>query len=99
MIACRAERPAWLRRDSWQNGLLINGEGLCLFMRGKKSLLPGVLGVALTSIWKGGFDEYPTRETVKPAEVSGWVDTRGDGGGPWPLSQSSGGGAAAGADA
>jgi hypothetical protein len=25
MIACRAERPGWLRRDRGQNGLCING--------------------------------------------------------------------------
>jgi hypothetical protein len=39
------------------------------FVRGKKSPLAGVLGVALTSLWKGGFHEYPTRETIQPTDV------------------------------
>ena len=41
------------------------------FLRGKKDLLVGVLGIALTTIWKGGSHAYSARSTVQPAEVPG----------------------------
>jgi hypothetical protein len=44
-------------------------EVLRLFVRRKKSLLAGVFGIALTSLWKGGFHEYSTRSTGEPAEI------------------------------
>src|SRR5438132_8836867 len=67
-------------------------------MRRKKSPLAIVLGVTLTSIWKGGAHEDPTRSTVQPAGVPGQVDARGDGGAPWLAPQASRRGAAAGDD-
>src|SRR5262245_592664 len=42
-----------------------------LCVRGKKKPLAGVLGVGLTSVWRGASHESPTPETVEPAEVPG----------------------------
>jgi ABC-type nitrate/sulfonate/bicarbonate transport system substrate-binding protein len=47
------------------------------FVQWKKSPLDAVLGVTLTSIWKGGAHAYPTRATVQPAEVPGGVTLAG----------------------
>ena len=58
---------------------------LRLFVRGKQSPLAGVLSVALTNLWKGGAHDYPTRSTVQPVEVPGWVDARRDGGAHGPV--------------
>src|SRR2546425_13377265 len=64
-------------------------------MQWKKSRLAGVLGVALTSPWKGGSHAYPMRETVQSAEVPGWADAGGDGEPSRPVSHTGRGGAAA----
>src|SRR5437588_8124573 len=50
---------------------------LRLFVQWKKSPLAGILGVVMTSVWKGGSHAYPTRSTVQPAEVPGWGDACG----------------------
>src|SRR5919201_5049082 len=87
MIARRAESPCCLIIGLGQNCLLINGEVLRQFMRGKKSPQAGVLGGVLPSIWKGGFHEYPTRSTVQPTAVPGGGDARGASGTLGPPSQ------------
>src|SRR6266704_1414065 len=85
-------------RSVWKGGKTVKSYLsllLRLFIRGKKSPLAGVLGVALTSPWKGGSHAYPMRETVQSAEVPGWADAGGDGEPSRPVSHTGRGGAAA----
>ena len=54
-----------------QKGLIIHGEVLGRFMRGKRRPLPAVSGRIDEHLEKGGSHEYPTHATVQPTKVPG----------------------------